>query len=249
MAGERAGSRRRHVLVDPGEDVGHHHLAVEVAEQVVEVAVVELEGLVLGAGLVEEELAAVGAGRLVGGAVQDQERQLEEREVALDPVVGAGEGGDGLGRLHLVLEERVVVHLLDDGGIAGEGLEGQAQHVGVRRDVAQALQHREREVGGVDLEGEALADEAGEAGLVLERVDAGGDAAGAVAEQEDRQAGLALLGDLDEPGEGGDVVVDGVDVVAVAVGAAAAGQIERIDREAGGDELLGGPEIVAASAS
>ena len=162
-------------------------------------ALVELEGFVRGAGLVVEELAAVGPGHLVGGAVQDQERQHEAREVALDALVGADQRRDGLGRLHLVLEQRVRVHRAHHLRVAGEVLVLQTQDVGVRRDVAEALQHRQREVGGRDPEGEVLADEAGQLGLVVERVDARDDAAGAVAEQEERQAGLALLGDADQP--------------------------------------------------
>ena len=81
---------------------------------------------------------------------------------------------------------------------------------------------------------------------MVERVDARGDAAGAVAEQEERQAGLALLGDADQPAEVVGPVLDPLDEIALAVGLAAAAQVERIDGEAAADELLGGPEILAA---
>ena len=47
------------------------------------------------------------------------------------------------------------------------------QHVRVRRDVAQSLEHGQREVGRRHLEREALADQPGELGLVFERVEAG----------------------------------------------------------------------------
>ena len=96
------------------------------------------------------------------------------------------------------------------------------------------------------LEGEALADEAGEFRLVVERVDGRNHAAGAVAEQEDRQAGLARLGDLDHAGEVGDIVVDVLDVEPLAFRLAAAAEIEGVDGEAACDELLRRPEILAA---
>ena len=84
-----------------------------------------------------------------------------------------------------------LVHRLHDFGIARKVLVLETQHVRMRREVAQALEDGQREIGRRHLEGEALADESRELGLVFERVDAGDDAAGAVPEQEDRQPWLA----------------------------------------------------------
>jgi hypothetical protein len=50
--------------------------------------------------------------------------------------------------------------------------------------MAQALDDREDETGRGDLKGDALADESGELGCMLKDVDRCGDAAGAVAKQE-----------------------------------------------------------------
>ena len=89
---------------------------------------------------------------------------------------------------------------------------------------------------------EALADEAGELGLVLERVDAGDDAAGAVAEQEHRQARARATSRASRaPATSLDVVGELLDVEALAVGLAAAAQVERVDGEAARHELLGDP--------
>jgi hypothetical protein len=52
-------------------NVGHHLLAVDIVEQIVIMAILEFELLVGRAGRIEELLAAVGASRLVGGAVED----------------------------------------------------------------------------------------------------------------------------------------------------------------------------------
>ncbi len=72
--------------------------------------------------------------------------------------------------------------------------------------MTEPLDGRQREPGGRHLEREALADEAVDLVLVVERVGAGDDTAGAVAEQVDRQPGVALLGDVDHPGDVGDIL-------------------------------------------
>src|SRR5664279_5683692 len=50
---------------DPAGDIGHHGRLAGVVEEIVEVAIIELEGFVLGAGGVVEELAAARLGGLV----------------------------------------------------------------------------------------------------------------------------------------------------------------------------------------
>jgi hypothetical protein len=61
----------------------------------------------------------------------------------------------------------------------------------VRRDVAQPFEDGEGEIRRRHLMREALADETGQFFLMLERVDARDDAAGAVAQQKPRQPGSA----------------------------------------------------------
>src|SRR5204862_93138 len=82
--------------------------------------------------------------------------------------------------------------------IAGEVLVLEAQHVRVRSHMAQPLEHRQREVRSGQAEGETLADQPGELGLVFEGVETGHDSAGAVAEQEYGKARLAGFRELHE---------------------------------------------------
>src|SRR5215468_9551300 len=89
----------REVRVQPGLDVCHHLLLVEVVEQVVIVALVELEGLVLRARFLVKVLAAARLGGLVFRAMQDQHRQGDARELLLQPLVGANHLRHRLGRL------------------------------------------------------------------------------------------------------------------------------------------------------
>ena len=121
-----------------------------------------------------------------------------QRKLLLQPLVGADHLGHRLRRLRLVRDERIGVHRRHDLRIAREVLVLEVQHVRVRRDVAQPLEHREREVRRGHLEREALADQPRELRLVLERVQARDDAAGAVTEQEHRQARLARFRERDE---------------------------------------------------
>ena len=130
--------------------------------------------------------------------------------------------------------------------IAREVLVVELQHVRVRRQVADALEDGEREVGRVHLERKALADQTGDLVLILQRVDARDHAARAVAEQVDRHAGFALLRDLDEHRDVADIVRHIVDIEALAVRFTAAAQVERVDREARGLQLLAGPQILTA---
>ena len=58
------------------------------------------------------------------------------------------------------------------------------------------------------------------------------DAAGAVAEQVDRQALMPLLGDPDHPADVGDILGDVLDVEPLALGLAAAAQVDGVDGEA-----------------
>ena len=124
-------------------------------------------------------------------------RGAQQGDMVEDPelldLVGAHHLGDGLARLRLVRDQRVGVQRRDRRRVARKILVLQLAHVRVRRQVAEPLQHRQREVRRGHLEREALADQARELVLVLERVATGDHAAGAVTEQEHRQAGSRTL--------------------------------------------------------
>jgi hypothetical protein len=59
-------------------------------------------------------------------------------------------------------DERVGVHLLDHLSIARKVLILQVQHMGVRGDVTETLEHREREIRSWHLIGEAFANQPSE---------------------------------------------------------------------------------------
>src|SRR5262245_47319835 len=116
----------------------------------------------------------------------------------------------------------------------------------VRRQVADPLDNRDREVRRRGLVREVLADEAGKLVLVFQRVTTGDHAARAVAEQEYRQASLASLHAVDERREIRGPVRELLDEEALALRATAAAMIQRVDGEPAGGELLGGPLVQAA---
>src|SRR5262245_17891209 len=178
--------------------------------------------------------------------MEDQHRQRDQRELLPEPLVGADHLRQRLRRLRLVGDQRILVHRLHDRRIARELLVFQMQDVRVRGEVAQTLENREREIGRRHFMREALADQSGEVGRVLERVNAGDDAAGAVAEHEERDAGLARLREMHERGGVPDVVAELLDEEALALGAPAPPEIDRIHREPAGRQLIGDPRVVAA---
>ena len=79
---------------EPLLDVAHHGLLAGVVQEIVEVAVIELQGLILGAGVIVEFLAALPLGGVVVPAVQDENRQRDFREFFLQPIVGNRQRGD-----------------------------------------------------------------------------------------------------------------------------------------------------------
>src|SRR5581483_62739 len=81
---------------------------------------------------------------------------------------------------------------------------------------------------------------------MVQRIQAGDDAAGAVAEQVRGQAAFVCLDDRGDVRDVVDVVVERVDVEAFAVGLAAAPQVQRVHHQIGGGELFGHPFVVAA---
>jgi hypothetical protein len=91
-----------------------------------------------------------------------------------------------------------------------------------------------------------LADQSGELGLVLERVDTRDDAASTVTEQEDGQAGLARFRQLHEAVYVAGVVTDVLDPETLTVGLAAAAQVQCVHGKAAGHELFGYPQVLTA---
>ena len=114
------------------------------------------------------------------------------------------------------------------------------------REVAQPLEDGESEIRRVDLEGEALADQSGKVRLVLQGIDAGDDAAGAVAEDEHGEPRLPRLRQIHKSIHVAQIVPELLEVVTLAVRLAPAVQVQRVHREAAGHELVGRPEIMTA---
>src|SRR5580692_8446587 len=99
------------------------------------------------------------------------------------------------------------------------------QNMGMRRDVAQPLEHGESKIGGRHLKREALADQTRKLGLVLERVKAGNDATGAVPQEENGQARLPRFRHLHDDRDVADIVRELLGVETLAVGFAATAQV------------------------
>ena len=143
-------------------------------------------------------------------------------------------------------DQRIVVHGLHDVGIAREHLVLEMQDVGVREDVAHPLEHGQREIRRGDLVSKALADEPVDLGLVLQRVNAGDDAARAVAEQKDRKPGLARFRQRHERRGVAHVIGERVDVEPLTIRPAAPAQVDGVRRHTGRHELFGGRLVVTA---
>src|SRR5258708_33077913 len=158
----------RNAPIDPMLNVCDDALPSQVVEQIVKVTLVELESLVGRAGHVVEPLAAARLRCLVERAVQDEHWKRDERELLLQPLVGADHRRYGLNGLNLPCDERVVVHRLNGRGIAGKVLVLQLKDMRMRQHVAQALEYGKGEIRRRQFVGETLADQARELGLVLE---------------------------------------------------------------------------------
>ena len=127
-------------------------------------------------------------------------------------------------------------------GIAREILVLELEHRQARRDVAEPLDGGEREARRRHLEGEALADEAGELrpGAPARRSHETTPPA-LWPSRNTGKPGCRDFASSISAGDVADVLGDVLDVETLAVGLAAAAQVEREDREAGGGELLGRP--------
>jgi hypothetical protein len=82
--------------------------------------------------------------------------------------------------------------------------------------------------------------------LVIERVGARDHAAGAVAEQIDGQARVALLCNLNQPAQVSHVLRDILDIEASTIGFASTAQIGREDGKAARNQLFSRPGVLAA---
>src|SRR5215510_3536515 len=116
----------------------------------------------------------------------------------------------------------------------------------VWRYVADPFEYRHGDVRCRYLIREVLTDEAGDLVLVFQGIAAGDHTPGAVTEQEHRPARLARLDDVDEGREIPGPIRELLDEEALALGAAAAAMIQRVDGEPVGRELLRGPFVQAA---
>ena len=95
--------------VDPLLNVGHHDFFVDIVEQIVVMALVELQRLVGCAGLVVEFLTSAGLGDLVLGAMEDEHGDRDPSKPAvLQSLVAAQHRRERLGWLHLVADKWVV---------------------------------------------------------------------------------------------------------------------------------------------
>src|SRR5499427_1052210 len=210
------------------------------------VPLVQLQRLVFRAGLLVELLAAARLRYLVGGAVQDEERQGELPEALLQQLVRAHHLDDRLARLRLVGDQRVGVQRRHDRRVARKVFVLELEHVRVRRHVADPLEDRQRDVRRWHLVREVLTDEARDLALVFQRVAAGDYATGTVTEEEHRQARLVRLDYVDERREITRPIRELLDEEALALGVAVAAMIQRVDGEPLGNKLLGYPFVLAA---
>jgi hypothetical protein len=103
-------SRGGNALIDPLLDVRQNDVLVDIVEQVVKVALVELERLVGRAGHLVKALATARLGGLVERAMPDKHGNGERPKLRLQPLVGAHHLRDGLRWLHLMRNQRIIVH-------------------------------------------------------------------------------------------------------------------------------------------
>ena len=120
------------------------------------------------------------------------------------------------------------------------------QHVSMRKHVTKSFEDGEGKVRRRGLKREALADEAGEGGLMFEGVQAGQHPAGAVAQHEHRKIRFTPGREIDHAGDVGEVVSELRDVESLAIRSPASAQIHRVHRKAQFDQLLRHPAVIAA---
>src|SRR5438093_13470594 len=125
--------------------------------------------------------------------MENKDRQSDERKFLFKTLVGANHFWQRLCGLRLVRDERVVVHDLDDLGIAREEFVLEVKDMRVRGDVAQAFENGECKIGRRDLVSKTLADQTSEFSRVLQCIEARDDTARAVTEQKCGQSGLTFF--------------------------------------------------------
>src|SRR5262249_47387712 len=108
-----------------------------------------------------EEFAALINGDLVGGTMQDKQRQRDAGKLIVKPFVSSHKCRDGDYGLHLVGRQRIIVQGFDDVGIAREVFVLELQGRQVWCDMAEPRDRRQRKTGRWRLEGEVFADEPG----------------------------------------------------------------------------------------
>jgi hypothetical protein len=98
------------VRIDPTLDVRQNDFFIDIVEQVVKVPLIEFQCLVGRASQVVKPLATTRLGGLVERAMQDEHRKGDQPKLLLQPLVGAHHLRDGLRWLHLMRNQRIIVH-------------------------------------------------------------------------------------------------------------------------------------------
>jgi hypothetical protein len=137
----------RKMAIYPLTDVQHDHFLIGVVQQVVKAALVELERLIGGSGRFVKMPAAAWLCVLIGSAVKDQERQCNQRKFLLQSLIGLNQRGHRLCRLRFMSDEWIVVHCLDNFGVARKAFVRQVEHMCVWCDMTQPLENGEGKVG------------------------------------------------------------------------------------------------------
>src|SRR5436309_2422038 len=178
--------------------------------------------------------------------MENEHRQSDERKFFFKTLVGANHFCQRLCGLRLVRDEGVVVHDLDNLGVAREEFVLEVEDMRMRRDVAQAFENGERKIGRRDLVSKTLADQTSEFSRVLQCIEARDDTARAVTEQKCGQSGFTFFRKRHHGYDVVDIVRKLLHVEALTVRMSSAAQIQRVDGETARGELFCGPCIVAA---
>ncbi len=207
---------------------------------------VEVQRLINRSGLIIEMLATARLGGLVRRTVNNEQRERDFGKRLLQSRIRTDDGSHRRERLRLFGDKRIAIHRFDYSRIAREILVLERDRMRMRYKVAYRLQNRECEIRRRHLEREILANEAGNLGAVIEGIQARYHATGAMTEQENRDTGLARLRELDEAMQIGDIFVEALDVIALALGLSASSQIDRVSSEPALGELLADPLVHSA---
>src|SRR5216684_1966084 len=129
-------------------------------------------------------LAAAWLCVLIESAMKDQERQCNKGKLLFESLVGPNHRGHSLRWLSFMGNEWVVVHGLDNFGVARKSLVGEVKHMCVWRDMTQPFENCQGKIGRRQFVRETFADQPRQLSLMVESVEARDDAACAVTEHK-----------------------------------------------------------------